>query len=667
MATYQATSSDIRLDDEATPGNQAGVQLARLPGGRFVATWATIDTDAVNSVTFVQVFDASGNKVGPEGSFTGGEYQTRPAVASLTGGGFVLVWKGHEGDPGFYSAQTFDADGVAVGDLITGLASADPFAAGPQVIGFPDGGFVIGFEDADFSIKVQRYSLNGETIGSPGFLAPAGGSFDVAAIPSGFVIVSSQFNFETKATEVIAQLVGIDGTPGAMITVSSDPSKQAISPQVTGLATGGFAVSWSYSLEDGAIAAVALFDASGAKVGSEVTLSSDRPLLSGTSIAALENGEFVVSYGDQDGKLFVQAFSAEGTKVGTPFLADNNQDGSQFDGDIVGLSGGGFTVAWDKNNNEVGARIFMVSAAPANNAPTLTGLASAVTLDENRDPQLLDSDVAFNDADENFDGGSLVLSGLLAEDRAAIRNEGTEAGQIGVSGSSVTFGGVAIGTVTGGVGETLTVALNASATSAAVDALIQNLTYANASDAPTGSRNLLLNVTDAAGAGVGSGQTITVNVNAVNDAPLLSQSSSAAVTFTENGEPLALLQGGTLVDPDSSLNFNFAGGSLEVSVTGTDNSLTLPNADGFEIVGAALFYSGNKLADLSSTANAITLSNLTSFATPAVMNLLIDNFRYQATGENPSTTDRTVTFTFNDGGNNGPAERRPGASHRLFR
>ena len=51
-----------------------------------------------------------------------------------------------------------------------------------------------------------------------------------------------------------------------------------------------------------------------------------------------------------------------------------------------------------------------------------------------------------------------------------------------MAGGTVSFGGVAIGTVTGGVGTTLTVTFNASATSAAIDALIQNLTYANASD-----------------------------------------------------------------------------------------------------------------------------------------------------------------------------------------
>ena len=71
--------------------------------------------------------------------------------------------------------------------------------------------------------------------------------------------------------------------------------------------------------------------------------------------------------------------------------------------------------------------------------------------------------------------------------------------QIGVSGGNVTFGGTVIGTATGGTGATLTVTFNASATSAAIEALIENLTYANSSDTPTASRTLEILVTDADG------------------------------------------------------------------------------------------------------------------------------------------------------------------------
>src|SRR4051812_13489012 len=138
----------------------------------------------------------------------------------------------------------------------------------------------------------------------------------------------------------------------------------------------------------------------------------------------------------------------------------------------------------------------------ANSVPTLTGLDTPVTFLENtvnRGAQIIDADVTFTDPDNNFNGGALTVSNLLAQDTVAIRDQGTAAGEIGVSGSNVTFGGILIGSFAGGAGSTLTVTFNANATAAGIEALIENLTYANSSDAPTASRSLELKVTDAAG------------------------------------------------------------------------------------------------------------------------------------------------------------------------
>src|SRR3954451_22801703 len=138
----------------------------------------------------------------------------------------------------------------------------------------------------------------------------------------------------------------------------------------------------------------------------------------------------------------------------------------------------------------------------ANSVPTLTGLTTPVTFLENTvnaAPQIIDADVTFSDPDNNFNGGALTVSGLIAEDAVAIRNQGAGAGQIGIAGSNVSFGGTVIGSFTGGAGSTLSVIFNASATAAGIEALIENLTYANSSDAPAASRSFELKVTDAAG------------------------------------------------------------------------------------------------------------------------------------------------------------------------
>ena len=134
-----------------------------------------------------------------------------------------------------------------------------------------------------------------------------------------------------------------------------------------------------------------------------------------------------------------------------------------------------------------------------NDGPTLADFGPSVifTLAEvNSAPQIIDGDVTFNDPEDNFTGGSLVLAGLLAEDIVSIRNQGTGAGEIGFTSGIVTFGGVFIGSAVGGSGTTMTVTFNAAANSAGIEALIENLTYQDLSHDPTPSRTITLTVTD---------------------------------------------------------------------------------------------------------------------------------------------------------------------------
>jgi hypothetical protein len=169
-----------------------------------------------------------------------------------------------------------------------------------------------------------------------------------------------------------------------------------------------------------------------------------------------------------------------------------------------------------------------------NSVPTLSGLGTPAVFQENtvnNGPQIIDADVALTDPDNNFNGGTLTVSGLLAEDTVAIRNQGAGAGQIGVSGTNVTFGGTVIGTFAGGAGSTLTVTFNASATVATIEALIENLTYANSSDTPTASRSLDIKVNDAAG--FASIAPITFAAAALNPFGLADVGSYGAPSFAD--------------------------------------------------------------------------------------------------------------------------------------
>ena len=159
-------------------------------------------------------------------------------------------------------------------------------------------------------------------------------------------------------------------------------------------------------------------------------------------------------------------------------------------------------------------------------APNLTVSATPLSYTENDPATVIDPTATVTDPDStDFDRGTLTVSysaSGTADDRLAVRNQGTGSGQISISANAVSYEGTVIGTITGGTGTTaLVITLNASATPTAVTALLRNLTYANLSENPSAlPRTVQLTVTD------GDGHTSnpvnkTINVTAVNDAPTL--------------------------------------------------------------------------------------------------------------------------------------------------
>jgi T1SS-143 domain-containing protein len=180
-----------------------------------------------------------------------------------------------------------------------------------------------------------------------------------------------------------------------------------------------------------------------------------------------------------------------------------------------------------------------ITVNPVNDDPTLTGLNSSVTFLENAvnaAPQIIDANVDVGDIDSaNFDAGTVRVSGFIAgEDTIGISNQGVGSGQIGVSGATVTYGGTVIGAFTGGSGANdLVVTFNTNATPAAVDALMQNLTYANASDTPTADRTLTISVTDGDGGSVSA--TTAVSVTAEPEPQPVAAASNDSINPIPNG------------------------------------------------------------------------------------------------------------------------------------
>ncbi|MGE4369461.1 MAG: hypothetical protein AB7E12_07255 [Burkholderiaceae bacterium] len=319
-----------------------------------------------------------------------------------------------------------------------------------------------------------------------------------------------------------------------------------------------------------------------------------------------------------------------------------------------------YTVVDGDGGTDTGSATATVNVTAVNDAPAIDAQAAALAYTENAAPTVIAGATTVSDTDSaDFNGGSLTVAFTAngtAADQLAVRHEGAGAGQIGVSGSTITFGGVAIGSFTGGTnGTDLVISFNsAAATPAAVQALARNITFANTSDAPsTLERTVRFTVVDGDGGTQSASTTATVNVTAVNDAPVVGGGGTLA--YTENGAAAAISPGGTITDPDSA---DFNGGSLMVGLGGTasaaDQLSVIHQGTGAGQIGVSgtdVSFGSANIGTVTGGTNGgdLVVTFTTADATPAAVQALMRAISYRNDSEAPSTTARTVTYIVTDG------------------
>jgi Ca2+-binding RTX toxin-like protein len=204
--TGARVGSEFRVNTSAN-GNQFLSELAPLASGGFVAVYAVSGSgtlDGNNHGVVAQLFAANGSKVGSEFlvNTTIPAAQTDPAVAPLPGGGFVVTWTDYSNAPGDVKMQLFDAAGTKVGGETLVNTRTDNRQSRPEVATLANGGFVITWEDepgevvnaGKYDIKAQLFDALGQPVGSEFLvsLEMANGQWvpEVAALPDGGFIIS---------------------------------------------------------------------------------------------------------------------------------------------------------------------------------------------------------------------------------------------------------------------------------------------------------------------------------------------------------------------------------------------------------------------------------------------------------------------------------------------
>ncbi|GLZ85645.1 hypothetical protein Pres01_16960 [Metapseudomonas resinovorans] len=401
-----------------------------------------------------------------------------------------------------------------------------------------------------------------------------------------------------------------------------------------------------------------------------LTVNGNLQMNAGSILAVEINGTTAGTQYDQvvvNGTVDISGATLAVTHGYTPGLGDtyvliDNNLADGVTGNFSGLAEGAILTA---GGNSTELTVSYVGAtgndftltAPTNEPPVVGNLnGDSVGVIEGGGAALLDSgsDATVTDSDSvDFDGGNVTVAIIAnrasGEDILSIVNQGTGAGQIGVSGSNVTFGGVVIGTFTGGTGTNdLVISLNANATPAAVQALVRNITYTNGNtlDPSTATRTVRITVDDGDGATSGNAD-IAVSVTSVNDAPTLS-ATGGTPTYTENGAAVDLFSGvsvGTIEAGQTITGLtltvsNLANGASEIlRIDGTDIILvngTSGTTTGGNGIGYSVSVSGGTATLTLTIAGGLSAANAQT---------VIDGMSYRNSSEAPSGSSRVVTLT----------------------
>jgi hypothetical protein len=298
-----------------------------------------------------------------------------------------------------------------------------------------------------------------------------------------------------------------------------------------------------------------------------------------------------------------------------------------------------------------------VSVTPTDDPPAIT-LSAGVSYTENAAPLVIAAGATVTDPDStNFLGGTLTVSfsaNGTADDALGVNNQGTASGQIGVSGGTVTYGGSAIGTFTGGTGTTpLVFTLSPSASLASLQALLGNITFRNGSDNPSTTTRTVSFALVQTGGPASTVATTTVDVVAVNDPPVIALPGPDAVYAVAS--PSVILDAtATVTDPDSP---DFGGGTLTVDITANGSTFdrlsvynqgSTPGQVG--VSGSTLSYGGTTIGTVIGGAGSTPLSiTFNTSATLTAVQAVVQDISFNDIAPTPSTATRTVRFVLTDG------------------
>jgi alpha-tubulin suppressor-like RCC1 family protein len=356
--------AEMRISRFNLSGKRQQPAVARA-GGRYIVVWQSDAQDGAGSGIFGQRYRSSdGTKIGSEFQVnaTSAKSQTLPAVAGLKDEGFIVAWVslGQDGKGSGIVAQRFGSNGAKVGGEFIVNTMAKGNQSRPAVAGLADGGFVVawdaGGDGSGLGVFARRFSKTGKpqgdefqvnTFTTDNQTAPA-----VTAIGKGFVI-AWQSDTQDKGAGIFAQRFKSNAsTDGFEFRVNTRAKGNQTAPALASLSDGGFVAAWVSDGQDGDGLGIygQRFLSTGNRLGEEFRINTTTALdQSQPAVSGYDGGGFVVVWTSPDGDglgVFGQAFNSDSTPANGEFRANTTIVKTQWQPSVATLATGGFVAVW---------------------------------------------------------------------------------------------------------------------------------------------------------------------------------------------------------------------------------------------------------------------------------------------------------------------------------
>ena len=335
----------------------------------------------------------------------------------------------------------------------------------------------------------------------------------------------------------------------------------------------------------------------------------------------------------------------------------------------------------DSGNYELNATSQTLTASITNNAPV-------VTTSSNNTPYFLgnttiiDSAIVVDDFESTYavsqdpnnplslGGGSLtvaVAANQGPDDYLLISVQGSAAGQIDIDegNSEVLYGGVVIGTYSGGYEAPLVITFGANATLESVQALARRIAFSNSNAETTAEpRTVTFVVNDSMDSSNAAEKTVTISAS--NQPPVLTP-SAGSTNYTEGTgntlAPAVRVDNGMTVTDTDQLYFDTGVLTVSFGSTGTaDDRLSIISSNALGAINV-LGSSVRIVTGVSSPLATVEIGTFTggtsgsdplvvtlnAEATVARTQLLVRAVGFQNVSNAPSTDARSVEFQLSDG------------------